>query len=1199
LQAPGEMPRARALQDCSPWGSLDPGPLTNCTYLDLRWVDNAEFDATWLPSDTNFDWLAVLQEGRQLWDVLPDYLQETVKTGYIILPASMTFAGANIYPTHYFVDAKLNGTAPEYLFGFADDGLEPPSFSFLTNLEADSFPPILTSFITAMSGPARAVPLTICNPGAADCLDLFTAALDSQSADPIAILYLPPNLPASLVPPVPDAEIVIYATSAQLADTTNGPLAAAAAMLPCARDEPLSAVCKCASPGMVQVTSTSYLELSFDMSSICAQIIGFTASDITVSGFSLGSILSMTQLNINGQTVRLSEFAFVNSLRRASTSTGGIVGGGDGYARLAASTGLSLIINATDLLTVESGAFMGSPPLDTVNLFSNAVLQAGALRGLHFQSNLVLAAGGNLTTDMFEESTGSGILVFEASLETSATLVGELPAWTVTGLAINGMWTVGCNSLRRLGNLMRVDFSIAVDLEDGALGYLNPSATVYFGGDSSNPQSPPCLLPGVLGPAFSDVANNFQQQQALIPTIDFDDRCVCTAPGRAKLNNFCPQVPAGMIAKDGVAQFCPQGTFNNIPGLSGPLEVDCKKCPAGTFNPLAGETSAGCLQCLAGTAHNTTGATSESDCTPCAPGSYSALPGQFECTPCPQGTFAAGSGANKCTPCPQQTYGTKAGAASRADGCAQCPSGTSTIGSGTENQAGCLPSLLPACPTQQYFNVKAKKCEAITCGASLAPAGEMCKGCPAGSVGDGSTCQDCAPGQLCPGGMLQPVMSSDALKASAPEAAQLQALGVETVPPPAAALLGPTLFFVVTGIVALVLPAIVGTAMLSAPTRWKEAWREGDKFGMDHSVKEGESHILRYTFFGSAFTLSMAVILLSLSVNTVIEYMDNNFLLRTTLFPTAAGVAGIDATETASAGFYLAVAQQAGTTCRANANAFAMLGGDVDQWSMGNMQQRTADDGHIVCTYAASCTECALNPTRPTVFQVQAPFHAQSAVWGLHTSLPWFDVQHGKATRSITEGYATANADAALESADWEVQAIRSVGQDLRDGSVKHGYLVAVSTEHGEFRDEDAFVKGVLPGNADVTYTVTVSVPITAQSTEVSAKMSVLSLLAGLGGLLGGVTGLFHTLFPHLNQAASFISGKLQRRVAKGAWGKGSRRGTTSALPVTSRTSHGRDTKNPLSSAAVGGGEGGAVPAPVKGGGSDAAAATAPTASTE
>ena len=95
-----------------------------------------------------------------------------------------------------------------------------------------------------------------------------------------------------------------------------------------------------------------------------------------------------------------------------------------------------------------------------------------------------------------------------------------------------------------------------------------------------------------------------------------------------------------------------------------------------------------------------------------------------------------------------------------------------------------------------------------------------------------------------------------------------------------------------------------------------------------------------------------------------------------------------------------------------------------------------------------------------------------------------------------------------------------------------YGYILAQAGADTQYGDGTQYAAGFLPGASAVTYSITVSVPITAQGTSITARSTLVSLLGALGGLLGGITGLFHALFP---QAERGVAALLKKGKCAGA----------------------------------------------------------------
>jgi len=187
----------------------------------------------------------------------------------------------------------------------------------------------------------------------------------------------------------------------------------------------------------------------------------------------------------------------------------------------------------------------------------------------------------------------------------------------------------------------------------------------------------------------------------------------------------------------------------------------------------------------------------------------------------------------------------------------------------------------------------------------------------------------------------------------------------------------------------------------------------------------------------------------------------------------------------------------------------------------------------ISCTYTVSCAGCVISPDAPLTVTLSAPFHAQSAVWGMHTDRAWVPEMHLAPKHSTVGGTAEASAtQGPLTSVAWAVSAIRSVVHDERSDEYSYGYILAQAGAGMQYGDGTQYAAGFLPGASAVTYSITVSVPITAQGTSITARSTLVTLLGALGGLLGGITGLFHALFP---QAESGVAALLKKGKCPGA----------------------------------------------------------------
>ncbi len=328
-----------------------------------------------------------------------------------------------------------------------------------------------------------------------------------------------------------------------------------------------------------------------------------------------------------------------------------------------------------------------------------------------------------------------------------------------------------------------------------------------------------------------------------------------------------------------------------------------------------------------------------------------------------------------------------------------------------------------------------------------------------------------------------------------------------------------------TILVAIAVPLLAASAVATAPDRVREVYRQLDLFGLDHEQEEGTAKILKRTPLGSALTLSMMVLVLALSISTLIDFVEDNFQLNSTLQPTASRVPGISRMRVEEASIFITVHQQQGSACASSSGVVRLTGGGTEQWTRDAVQQRDVPSGGagITCSYRISCSQCVLSALEPLTVSLSAPFHAQSAVWGMHTDSAWAPEMHQQPKYSTASGQAQAGDTGPLTSAAWSVSAIRSVVHDERSDEYSYGYILAQAGADVRYDDSGKYTAGFLPGNDNVTYSVTVDVPITAQGTTITARSTLVSLLGALGGLLGGITGLFHALFPHAEKGVAVL----------------------------------------------------------------------------
>jgi len=191
---------------------------------------------------------------------------------------------------------------------------------------------------------------------------------------------------------------------------------------------------------------------------------------------------------------------------------------------------------------------------------------------------------------------------------------------------------------------------------------------------------------------------------------------------------------------------CPAGTAGVGPGHN---TTQCSGfCEAGYYCP-AGSTSLTEESCPAGTYNPNPGGTSASNCQNCAPGSFTASAGLPDCTSC-EGNYQNETGATGCRactvgsycetgastpkPCPAGTKGDGSTTMDEADDCITCAAGTSCI-LGEESE--CSPGSYSA-------SAQSAKCDM----------------CAAGEYQDesgGTACKECSRGNYCPAGSSYPI----------------------------------------------------------------------------------------------------------------------------------------------------------------------------------------------------------------------------------------------------------------------------------------------------------------------------------------------------------------------------------------------------------------------------------------------------------
>jgi predicted outer membrane repeat protein len=253
----------------------------------------------------------------------------------------------------------------------------------------------------------------------------------------------------------------------------------------------------------------------------------------------------------------------------------------------------------------------------------------------------------------------------------------------------------------------------AVEFTNGSLSYTLPvplgrwllvttGTTLALEPSAQNSDYPFACSPGLIGDSsLTDEQNGPWCSRACDP--GYYCPSATSVPQPCLEGTYCEQGSSAPTA-------CEDGTWSNATLLT--RQKDCMECPAGKA------CSAGAaVDCPAGTITNET---SQSECTPCAPGSYQSDSGQTACvectagfycvegavvpTPCPAGSFSGtlglkddsgcsvctlghwcGDGSSEPTPCVEGKYGDQTGLLA-ADNCIACDAAqhrTSIAGSST------------------------------------------------------------------------------------------------------------------------------------------------------------------------------------------------------------------------------------------------------------------------------------------------------------------------------------------------------------------------------------------------------------------------------------------------------------------------------------------------------------------------------------
>ena len=246
--------------------------------------------------------------------------------------------------------------------------------------------------------------------------------------------------------------------------------------------------------------------------------------------------------------------------------------------------------------------------------------------------------------------------------------------------------------------------------------------------------------------------------------------CVACPPGSLEAKGVCTVCTPGHYNGawgQTVCPPCPKGSYN---GKSDAFK--CTECPAGYSLPQTGATSenqcspcvpgtwsqqgaGSCTQCTAGRYSSANGATSNSTCSACPAGRSNPNPGSSSssaCAACEAGRYSSTAASPSCTLCAAGKYGNTTGSTSEHAACFSCPPGRANPGTG---QSSCV-----ACKKGHYQSKSGQK-ECVACPAGRfgtaagATSQSVCQACPLGDlcVKGGSSPTACAPGSYCPGGI--------------------------------------------------------------------------------------------------------------------------------------------------------------------------------------------------------------------------------------------------------------------------------------------------------------------------------------------------------------------------------------------------------------------------------------------------------------
>ena len=343
---------------------------------------------------------------------------------------------------------------------------------------------------------------------------------------------------------------------------------------------------------------------------------------------------------------------------------------------------------------------------------------------------------------------------------------------------------------------------------------------------------------------------------------------------------------------------------------------------------------------------------------------------------------------------------------------------------------------------------------------------------------------------------------------------------------PTSSLLQQALMLFITLGAAIALPLlIVGSGNMNE--RLGAIIRELDQFALNHKPKKGEAMIYRPTLLGSAFSLSLIVVVLSLAISMLISFVEDNAALNTVFAPSASAVTNIDMVHSdvvfaLSAVMPLGYAASAAAACPAAPDALTVLdsANANGTWTVAATEASSGySQATAQCSYTATCVGCTLAVTQSTRFVSTLPHSAQSVAWSLLTERAWAADTRNYPKYSMVSGSTHGSAAGALTGATWGVSVVRETLEDERDDSYEYGYILALSSSDVSVASADRATTGYVPALSGVRVEVDVDVGVSASTTVITAELSLVALIGALGGLFGGIAGAYRALFPKVEDA--------------------------------------------------------------------------------